>query len=299
MKKLVILVCLTSMAFSSFGKQDPLGSPNRPIKIAMVPGQDSQKLMVNGRVLQKYLEEKIKLQFEVVVPQSFIAVVEAMGTQRVQIAMLNSFGYILANQKYGARASLMGMFKGRSEYWGQIIARADGPKTMEELNGKTFAFVNPASTSGYMLAKKALKDHNIKLKEYAFAGKHDSVVNMVYQGRVDAGATYHTLPFEGKPQDARTLSVTQYPDVFEKVKILKVTGPIPNDPVVYIKSFPRDLEAKINKAIKEFAKTPKGVEALMNLYHMDDLKDAKDSDWDQLRVILKEIEMSPNDFIKK
>ena len=276
-----------------------LGSSERPIIIALVPGQDVQKLMNNGRVLEDHLRNKLKLEFKVLVPQSFVAVVESLGTERVDMAVMNSFGYVLAHEKYGAQAFLMGAFKGRNEYWGQIIARNDGPKTMQELNGKTFAFVDPASTSGYLLAEKALRDEKIKLKEYIFAGKHDSVVSMVYQGRVAAGATYHTLPDNGVPQDARKLVATQYPDVWEKVKILKITGPIPNDPVVFRKDFPVDIRQKITSEMKAFVKLAQGKDTMMNLYHIDDLIDAKNSDWDPLRKILKDINKSAHDFIKK
>lgn len=296
MKLKIFLLCCLFMGNLLANNFD---TEERPIKIALVPGQDVKKLMLNGRVLEEYLEKKLKKRFEVIVPQSFVAVVESMGTERVDMAIMNSFGYILAHDKYQARARLMGMFKNRPEYWGQIIAKHDGPKTLQELNGKTFAFVDPASTSGFLLAKKALHDNKIQLKEHIFAGKHDSVVTMVYQGRVDAGATYHTLPDNGVPQDARKLVATQYPDVWEKVKILKVTGPIPNDPVVFRKAFPKELENQIVQAMKEFIKTPKGQEAMMNLYHMDDLKEASDRDWDDLRKILKEIQMTPNDFMKK
>ena len=304
LKKIILFSLIFSIYFVTpltvtHGNVSSLGSKDRPIKIALVPGQDVKTLMLNGRVLEEHLQKELNLVFQVVVPQNFIAVVESMGTERVDMAIMNSFGYILASQKYKARARMMGMFKGRPEYWGQIIAKVDGPKSMEDLNGKTFAFVDPASTSGYLLAQKALLDHKIKLKEHVFAGKHDSVVNMVYQGRVDAGATYHTLPDNGKPQDARKLVATQYPDVWEKVKILKVTGPIPNDPIVFRAKFPTELENNIIKSMKVFIKTPKGHETMMNLYHMDDFKDANDKDWDPLRKILRDIDKSAEDFIKK
>lgn len=292
-------ITTTLMILSFFSNASELGTDKRPIVIALVPGQDVQKLMTNGRVLEEYLTEKLKLEFKVLVPQSFVAVVESIGTERVDMAVMNSFGYVLANEKYGAEAFLMGSFKERHEYWGQIIARHDGPKSMQELNGKNFAFVDPASTSGYLLAEKALRDEKIKIKEHIFAGKHDVVVNMVYQGRVDAGATYHTLPDNGVPQDARKLVATQYPDVWEKVKILKITGPIPNDPVVFRKGFPKETRQKIINEMKRFVKTPKGRDTMMNLYHMDDLIDAKNSDWDPLRKILKDINKTANDFIKK
>ncbi len=292
-----LLVFLIFISFSVYS--NTLGSPDRPIVIALVPGQDVKKLMQNGRVLEEYLNKNLGINFKVLVPQSFIAVVESLGTERVDFAIMNSFGYILANEKYGAEAFLMGSFQGRNEYWGQIIARTDGPKNMQELNGKTFAFVDPASTSGYLLAQKALIEDKVKIKDHIYAGKHDAVVSMVYQGRVAAGATYHTLPVNGIPQDARKLVATQYPDVWNKIKILKVTGPIPNDPVVFRKNFDKELRENIIKTIKLFVKTPTGRDTMMNLYHMDDLIDAKNSDWDSLRLILKEINKTANDFIKK
>ena len=55
---------------------------------------------------------------------------------------------------------------------------------------------------------------------------------MVYQGQVDAGATYYSPPVDGKPMDARTRVMSQYPDVLEKVKIIDFTKPIPNAPWV-------------------------------------------------------------------
>lgn len=299
--KSILAIFLIFFATSFFGPlwANKIGSSDKPIVIALVPGQDVKKLMTNGRVLEEYLAKKLKLEFKVLVPQSFVAVVESLGTERVDMAVMNSFGYVLAHEKFGAEAFLMGAFKGRNEYWGQIIARHDGPKTMQELNGKTFAFVDPASTSGYLLAEKALRDEKIKLKEHLFAGKHDVVVNMVYQGRVDAGATYHTLPDNGVPQDARKLVSTQYPDVWEKIKILKITGPIPNDPVVFRKDFPVEIRQKIVSEMKAFVKTAIGRETMMNLYHIDDLVDAKNSDWDPLRKILKDIQKTADDFIKK
>lgn len=289
----LFFICLNIFATEN------LGSIEHPIVIAMVPGQDTIVLNENGKLIQNFLENDLKLHFKLVIPSNFVAVVESIGTKRVDIALMNTFGYILASAKYKARARLIGVFKKNAEYYGQIIARYDGPKSMKELNGKTFAFVDPASTSGYILADKALKDENIKLKSTVFAGKHDAVISMIYQGRVDAGATYHSLAVDGVPQDARTLVKTQYPDVFEKIKILKITGPIPSDPIVFGAHFPIDLQEKIAQSLKKFIATPIGKNAFINTYHLDDLKDASDKDWDLFRKILKDMGKSPDDFINK
>jgi phosphonate transport system substrate-binding protein len=275
-----------------------IGTVDKPIVMALVPGLDSVVLQENGLTIKKCLEKETKYKFNLVIPTNFIAVVESMGTKRVDIALMNTFGYILAQKKFNAHARLIGTYKGKSEYWGQIIARADGPKSIKELNGKTFAFVDPASTSGYILASKVLEDENVKLKSYLFAGKHDAVVSMVYQGRVDAGATYHTLPDNGVPQDARTLVKTQYPDVLDKIKIIKVAGPIPSDPIVFGTHMPQEIENEIVVALKNCAASKEGKEAFMKTYHLDGLIDAKDSRWDDFRSILKQMGKSPDDFMK-
>jgi len=275
-----------------------LGSDENPIKISLVPGQDVKVLEENGNKVVQFLEKDVGLKFRLNVPVSFVAVVEALGTKRADIGLMNTFGYLLAHDRYGARVRLIGLYNGADVYWGEILAHVDGPKKLEDINGKKFAFVDPASTSGYILAAKLFRDQKIKPKEVMFAGRHDSVALMVYQKRVDAGACYYAEPDKGVPQDARKLLLTQHPDVFEKVKILAKTGPIPNDPVVFRKDFPEDLQEKIVVSLKKYIATPEGAIALEGLYHMNGFRDAKDEDYTQIRSVLQEMGKSAADFIK-
>lgn len=285
-------------SISTIAKETEIGTEKRPIVLAMVPGLDSIVLKSQGEIIQKCLENESKLIFNLTIPTNFIAIVEAFGTKRVDMALMNTYGYILANQKYKATAKLIGTYKNKSEYWGQIIARTDGPQKISELNGKTFAFVDPASTSGYILPTKALDDEKIKLKSSIFAGKHDFVVTMVYQGRVDAGATYHTLPDNGVAQDARTLVKTQYPDVLEKIKILKIIGPIPSDPIVFGAHIESTIQNKIVNAIKSCLLKSEIKDAFMKTYHLDNVEDATDDRWNNFRNTLKAIGKNPEDLLK-
>ena len=204
----------------SFGctKSKELGSKQNPLKFYLIPAQDIQALSDNGKVLEAYLKKDLGMEVAVELPSSFIAVVEAFGSKRADVAILNTFGYILAHEKYQVEAHLKLMNRGRDEYYGQIIARVDGPKSIAELKGKKFAFVDPASTSGYLLPLRLFKQEKITLKEHLFAGRHDSVVTAVYQRQVDAGATFYTPPDDdGTPKDARMLIKAQYPDVYDKI----------------------------------------------------------------------------------
>lgn len=296
LKKVLIIACSAFMITCTSQKE--LGSSERPVRLALVPGQDSAVLMENGKILEKWILQQSGVHVRVQVPVSFVAVVEAMGSERVDVAILNPFGYILAHEKYGATAKLMGVNGEYSQYWGQIITANPNIKKLQDLNGKKFAFVDPVSTSGYILAAKLLQDEKIKLSETIFAGKHDSVVTMVYQGRVDAGATYNTPSENGVPQDARRLVTEQFPDVYEKVRILAKTGPIPSEPVVYRKSFPPELEKKISLALKSLSSTPEGSAALKKLYHLTGFKDCSDKDYDSARQILLDLGRKVQDLVK-
>lgn len=294
MKFIIIFLFLL---FTACTERKELGSLDNPIKISLVPGQDVGVLIDNGNILAEYLKKETGLHFQVKVPTNFIAVVETFGTKRTDIAIMNSFGYLLSHQKYQTHVRLVGTNNGRAEYWGQIITAKPEIKKVSDLNGKKFAFVDPASTSGFILPASFFKKNNIKLAETVFAGKHDTVVSLVYQKRVDAGATYHTPPLENEPQDARKLMVTQYPDVFKKIRILEKLGPIPSDPVVFAKDFPKNLEDKIVQALIEFSKSENGKQALLKLYNLDGFKIINDEFYNPLRTMIKEIGKSPADFV--
>ncbi|MCC2678300.1 MAG: phosphonates-binding protein [Pseudobdellovibrio sp.] len=295
--------CALLLVFAFLGctkNSADLGSKENPIKFYLVPAQDVLTLVEQGKVLQKYLSAELGLEFRIEVPSSYVAVVEAMGSKRADVAILNTLGYVLANEKYGAEAKLKLMNRGRDSYSGQIIVHASsGIKDIHQLNGKRFAFVDPASTSGYLLPSRLFKKENVKLKETIFAGKHDSVVLAVYQKAVDAGATFYTPPDDdGTPKDARWILRTQHPDVYEKVKILQLTEAIPNDPVVFRKEMPEELKVKIVEALKKYIKTPEGGKVMMDLYHITDFKEATDADYEPVRGYLKELGKTAQDFIK-
>ncbi len=293
--RLFLCLLLTSCTKN---KAEP-GSKENPIKFYLVPAQDVMTLTENGKILQKFLTEDTGLQFEVEVPANFIAVVEAIGSKRADAAILNTFGYVLAHEKYGAEARLKLVNRGRDFYNGQIIVHVNGPRTLKELNGKKFAFVDPASTSGYLLPTRLFKQENIKIKESIFAGKHDSVVIAVYQRQVDAGATFYSPPDEdGTPKDARWLLRTQYPDIYDKIKILKLTEPIPNDPLVFRKGLPEEIKNKIADSLQKYIKTKEGADVMFKLYHITDFKKASDADYDLVRGYLKDLGKTAQDFVK-
>lgn len=276
-----------------------LGSAKNPIKLFLIPGQDPVVLEDNGKKVAEYLSKKTNLQFDVKVPPSYIAVVEAFGSNKADVAVMNTFGYILAHEKYGAEAHLMGTHFGQTSYQGQIITRKGHLKKLEDIDGKKFAYVDPASASGFLQPTELFRKKNIKPKESVFGGKHDTVITMVYQRQVDAGATFYSPETNGKPQDARKLVLTQFPDVFEKISILALTDPIPNDPIVFRKDLPMALKSKVQASLVEYLKTEDGKDTFMKLYNMNDVMPVTDEHYDEVRKSLQRLGKTAQEFIKK
>jgi phosphonate transport system substrate-binding protein len=171
---------------------------------------------------------------------------------------------------------------GATYYNGQINVNADaGVESLEDLEGKVMCWVDPNSTSGYIIPRIMLAAEGVDPDE-AFAqtveaGSHNNVIIQVYNGECDAGATY---------VDARSAVEEDFPDVTEQVLVLAETTDIPNDSVAFIEEFPEEMRQEIVSALLDIASTEEGQEALNTLYSIDNLQEADDSFYDEFRADL-------------
>lgn len=300
MKIHIYIIVLFIAALFSCTRSNELGSKDNPFKFYLIPAQDVLLLQDSGKKLEQFLSTEMKMVVKVEIPTSYIAVVEAFGSKRVDAAILNTFGYVLAHDKYGAEPVLKLLNRGKEHYYGQIIAHKDGPKKIEDIAGKTFAFVDPVSSSGHLFPLHFLSHKKIKLKSTFFAGTHDAVVTGVYQKKFDAGATFYAPPDDdGTPKDARWVVRKQFPDIFEKIKVLSLTDPIPNDPVVVRKEISTDLKNKLKSAMNKYVTTDEGKQVLYSMYHITGFKDANDSDYQVVRTLLKDLNKKAEELVKK
>lgn len=278
-----------------------LGTEKNPVKFFLVPSVDSKLLEGVGSQMKAYLEKNTPYKFSISVPNSYVAVVEAFGTKRADIASLNTFGYIMANEKYKAQARITFIRGGKDTYQSQIIARADSKvKKLEDIQGRKVAYVDPASASGYLMPAKLFADRKIKPSETVFANKHDNVVMMVYQKQVDAGATFYSPPTpEGTIEDARHLVKAQYPDIEEKVKIIELTEPIPNDPIAMRFDMDEEMKVVITDALLKFMETPEGKKSLYDGFRITGMVKSNDARYDSVREMLKTLGKDVAELSKK
>ncbi len=237
--------------------------------MAFVPSGEARTILESGSRISHLLEMATGYKFESFVATSYAGVIEAMGASRADIGWLNTFSYVIAHEKYGVEVRLVTVRFGLPYYRAEIIAPANsGINTLADLRGKRFAFVDPASTSGYLFPvaglKKAGYDPQKFFGQTIFAGSHNNVVLAVYQGRVDAGAVF---------EDARGSVQKTLPDVMQKVKVVWKSDPIPNDTVSVRKGLPDDVKVKVANALLRFSQTPAGLDALKSLYEIEALAD--------------------------
>ena len=246
-----------------------LGTSRNPIRMMFVPSGDAQVIVKGGQEVAELLQKETGLYFKTSVATSYAAVIEAMGAGKVDIGWLATFSYVLAKDKYDVELLLVVQRFGSPFYRGQIMVRADsGINSLDNLQGKRFAFVDPASTSGHLYPKTLLLSKGLDPKTFfsktIFAGSHNAVVLSIYKGEVDGGAAY---------DGSRAAVAKSYPDVFEKIKVLAYTKEIPNDTVSVRKELPEGLKVKLRNGLKKISDSPKGSKVLKRLYGISGLMD--------------------------
>lgn len=290
-----------------------LGSTDNPIVITFVPSGDTGKIAKAGGAIADCLGQMTGLAFKEEVGTSFAASIEAMGAEKAQIGFLNTFSAILGNKKYGIYPVLLAIRKyatndvdpdkalaGQPEpfYKGQFIASvASGVKSFADLKGKTFCFVDPNSTSGYIIPRIVLAANGINpdkdFKATQNAGSHNNVAIAVYKGDCDAGVTYINVM-----TDTSANLAAQYPDIATKVVPFADTDKIPNDGMQVIKSLDPNVVKVITEGMLAMAADPGGKAVLKSLYNYDSLTAVQPNEYDTFLAVLEKAGVDPASLVK-
>jgi len=164
---------------------------------------------------------------------------------------------------------------------GQVLLVRTEPSdinSIADLVGKTFCRPDPTSTSGWIIPSITMKaegiDPETDLAQIIDAGGHDAVVISVYNGDCDAGATF---------VDARTNVEEDFPDVMDKIKVIKESVPIPNDTISFAADFDPMLKEEIVNALVAISADENSQTVLSETYNWDALVPAEDAFFDDFR----------------
>ena len=300
MRKVLVLTTVVAVAallvLTGCQQQEAeLGTEENPIVWSFVPSGDTNEIVAGGEEVADMIYDRTDLVVDVSVATEYAGVIEALSSEppSAHMASLATFAYVLAADRGVADAALVAVRFGSPTYNGQIIANVDsGISAVEDLEGKTFARPDPLSTSGWIIPMLTMRANGIvpeeDLDQIVDAGGHPGVVSAVYNGDVDAGATY---------VDARGNIEADNPDVMDKVKVVALTEDIPNDGVQFHPSVPDEIRSSIVDALLDIASTEEGSEALAIAYEWTDLVRRDDTFYDPFRQVLQASGVSVEDLM--
>lgn len=195
MKRFIVLLCLL---LATACKKSPEVSTllvEEPLVFAVIPSDDPEVTHEYWDPVVAYLEEGLDREIELYIVPDYTAQVVALGKEGpggVDFARLGSSSYVIARRQGVEITPIVSAIKavtGLPGYYGYIVVRKDSDiETLEDLNGHTFAFVDPQSSSGYVVPMCGLKKAGVTLGDVIFSGSHEASVLAVQNGTIDAGA---------------------------------------------------------------------------------------------------------------
>ncbi len=332
-RRLFILVLLLGLVSLQVIAQGDLGSESNPIQVFFVPSVEAQTITTGGEIMAQALEEATGLNFEVFVPTSYAATVEAMcAAPDRSMGFIPAAGYVIANNRCGVEVEAAAVRRGWNVYWAAYIVRRDSDiYTFGDLAGKSWAYPDAGSTSGFIVPSVELQAAGVEPGELVEAGGHNQVVQAVYSGEVDFGTTFFSPPLvPGAPWrigdlaepydltvdesrigedgnlyvgdvrilDARANIRETAPDVIDQVRILRLSAPIPNDTLSFGPDFPEELKAQIMDALYAFAETEGWAQSIgsEDFYGWSSIAPIDDDAYDPVRLQFEILGLTEEDI---
>ena len=265
----------------------------RTLVVGFAPWEDPSEIHQAAAKITKMLSAELKMKVEAKVATDYAGVVEAMRGGRVHMAFYPPAAYVMAEQRADAKVILKSTFKGQSAYFSAIITRKDsGISSLADLKGRSFAFVDPSSTSGSIYPRVMLLDAGIKperdFKHVLNAGGHDSVVLAVFNKRVDAGACYAN---DSQAKQAAWTMPNLLPKPGDKgqIKVVALSKPIPADNISVRKDLDEALVGRIKAFFLRLSSTEEGREHIKRIYKVDGFTSASPEDYAPVREAFNKV----------
>lgn len=228
--------------------------------IGLLPEQNIFHQLERYDPLAKYISSKIGMEIELKVLPRYGNIINNFVSENMDGAFLGSFTYALAHSKLGLEViARPENTQGISTYHGLIFARKDsGIRNIKDMAGKRFAFVDKATTAGYLLPLAYFKKHGVEdyktyLKETYFAGTHEDVINDVLDRKTDIGAAKNTVFYRLAEKDKRILN---------DLIIFEMSPVVPENGLAMKKDIDISIKTKIKEALLDMHNDPVGSKVL-------------------------------------
>jgi phosphonate transport system substrate-binding protein len=280
----LMLLALTMLLPATAAAQERL-------HLVLTPSQKPTDLLAAGEDFGKALAQLTGIPFRVTVASDYAAVIEALRNRTADLAFVHPAGYVLANREAKAMIVARNLWHGKASFTSRIYVRKEaGLKSLEDLRGKTIAFVDPASSSGYiypmlLLMQRGLvkgRDPKTFFREVVFSGSHDASMQALLNGHVDAIASF----------DMAREQYLKDPAQREKLTWVAETPPIPEAGIASREGLDPAVVNRVRAALIQM-KGPAYAALLKRVYDIDGFEAAQDKDYDPVRQAVDLLNLRP------
>ena len=296
----VLMIMLVVMIFSTTiyaaGHAEVWDKTDWPetLRIGVLPEEDVAVMKERYKPLKAHFEDVLGIEIELFFGTDFTAMIEAMRFKHIEASKFGPFSYILAAERAGAEAVAQGARNRFVPTYKSFIITKEGSgiDNVADLEDKVFAWVDPASSSGYLFPRAHLVQEtgieNDSLDAYfdqvIYSGGHDSSVRAVINGDVDAASV--------SDSQIQKMEAAEYPGI-ETIKVVTETRPIPRSPEAVRSDLPQSLKTAITFAYVSFNDEP----FLTDHNYNEGFILVDDEAYDVVRDTAEALDLAPEDLL--
>jgi phosphonate transport system substrate-binding protein len=291
----IMLVCLSLIVALGCGeKEEPtkiklkekisVGSEKTVGKVLNFGASGSgspQKIFKQYTPLTEYIDKKLGRRVKLVQKRTYEELNELFKKGEITFGRIATGGYIRLKKEIDIDILALVAKHGDPHYKAVIIVLKDSPITsFDQLRGKTFAFVDRFSNSGfnypsYLVAQKGSNIYAF-FSTHMFSGGHDKSIMAVLNKDVDGASVSSTSLLRAG---------TKNPEVKSKIKVIRESPLFVRGPVVVKAEMPWDFKKRLREIMFKMHLDEDGRNALKAM-KIDRFIQGKDSDFDTEREML-------------
>lgn len=244
-----LLLALGTIPGAMAAKDDGTAKPG-VLMVGFIPAEDARAMIRQSKPIADKLAKAIGMKVELFVGSDYNATIEALRAGHIDVALLGPFSYVLATTQADVEAFAITVTAKTMQpgYHSIIITLKDSPiNSLMDIKGRTYAFVDPGSTSGYMVPSAFFERAGIvperDFKQVMYSGGHDASIVAVAEGKVEAASVADRIL---ERAFAKGLADRK------KIKVIWQSDLIPNNPMLYRKALSESLKKKIRDAFFGF-----------------------------------------------
>ncbi|RJR18535.1 MAG: phosphate/phosphite/phosphonate ABC transporter substrate-binding protein [Nitrospiraceae bacterium] len=292
--ELSITLCLCFVLAAGCKKSEPPSSGNdnvpdaKTLRIGLIPERNIFEQMEQYEPLAEYIYLKTGTRIELKVLTRYGNIVDNFISLNLDGAFFGSFTYTLARAKLGVEpVARPENEEGISTYYGVIFVRKDsGIKSVADMKGRTFAFVDRATTAGYLLPIAFFKDNGISdyrtfLKEAYFTGTHEDAIFDVLNKKADIGAAKNTVYYEMARTNSR---------IEDELTILTRSPDVPQNSLALRNGIDSSVKKMLKETLLNMHDDEEGRKVLKK-FNARRFVETKDSDYKGVYTYIKKVDM--------